>query len=144
MPNFHTSFRSVFATVAMLGTRAACGDDGAIGSGSIAGTYTATTCRLKPPSSSEINVLAQGGNLSIVISGNSTTTGTLNLPAIVTGGAALQTSMAGAVDRNGNSVSFEQTADTFVRDLYWTVSGNTITVTNQSVSGATWTIVLTR
>jgi len=134
----------VFAAVAILGTLAACGEDGVIDPDPIAGTYTATTFRVARPSSSEINVLAQGGNFSIILGGNGTTTGTLSLPAVVTGAAALQASMVGTVERNGNSVSFEQTADTFVRDLNWTVAGRTITVTNQSVSGATYTIVLTR
>jgi len=144
MSNVRTSFRSVFAAVAIIGTLAACGEDGVIDPDPIAGTYTATTFRVTPPSRPEINVLALGGSFSIILGGNGTTTGTLNLPAVVTGAAPLQASMAGTVERNGNSVSFEQTADTFVRDLNWTVAGRTITVTNQSVAGATYTIVLTR
>ncbi len=128
----------------MLGTLAACGDDGAIDPDPIAGTYTATTFRVTPSAATEINVLEQGGNLTIVIGANNATTGTLNLPSVVTGGNALQASMAGTIERDGNGVTFDQTADTFVRDLNWTFTGNTITATNQSVGGASWTIVLTR
>ncbi len=144
MPNLRTAFRSVFAAVAVLSTLAACGDDGLADPEPIAGTYAATTFRVTPPSATEINVLALGGNLTIIVGANGTTTGTLNLPAVVTGDEALQASMAGIVERDGNGVSFDQMADTFVRDLNWTVAGSTITVTNQSVAGATYTIVLTR
>jgi hypothetical protein len=144
MSSLRTSFRTAFAAVAILSTLAACGDDGALEPDPIAGAYTATTFRITPPSSAEANVLAQGGSLTITIGANNTTTGTLNVPATITGGDALVASMAGTVDRNGNGVSFEQTADTFVRDLNWTVAGNTITATNQSVGGAIYTIVLTR
>lgn len=144
MSNIRTTFRSALAAVAMLSAVAACGDDGVVDPDPVAGTYTATTFRVTPPAATEINVLTEGGSLTIVIGANSTTTGTLNLPASVTGGTPLQASMAGTVERNGNGVSFDQTADTFVRDLNWTVAGNTITVTNQSVGGASYTIVLTR
>lgn len=137
-------FRSLFAAVAIMSTLAACGDDGVIDPDPIAGVYTATTFRVAPSGQQEINVLAQGGSLTMTIGANNTTTGSLNLPATVTGGTALQASMAGRAERNGNGVKFEQTADTFVRDLNWTVINNTITVTNQTVGGATWTIVLAR
>lgn len=137
-------FRSLFAAVAIMSTLAACGDDGLIDPDPIAGVYTATTFRVTPSGQQEIDVLAQGGSLTITIGANNTTTGSLTLPAVVTGDVALQENMAGTAERNGNGVTFEQTADTFVRDLNWTVINNTIAVTNQSVGGATWTIVLAR
>jgi len=48
------------------------------------------------------------------------------------------------VERNGNSVSFEQAAHSFVRDLNRTVTGTTMAVAKQRVGGATWTVVLRR
>lgn len=139
-----STFRSLFAALAVIGTLAACGDDGLIDPDPIAGVYTATTFRVTPSGAQERDVLAQGGSLKIIIGTNNTTTGTLNVPAVVTGNVAIQESMVGTVERNGNGVTFEQTADTFVRDLNWTVVNNTIAVTSQSVGGATWTIVLAR
>jgi hypothetical protein len=139
-----TRTQLALAAVAAVTTLSACGDDGALEPDPILGAYTATTFRVTPAGESEIDVLAEGGSLSITIGTNFTTTGSLVLPASVTGDEALQESMAGVADREGNGVQFVQTADTFVRDLNWTVGDDTISVTNQSVGGASFTIVLTR
>ncbi len=139
-----STYRSLLAAVAIVSTLAACGDDGLIDPDPIVGAYTATTFRATASGQQEIDVLARGGSLTITIGSNNTTTGSLTIPANVTGAAAIQASMAGTIERNGNGVTFEQTADTFVRDLNWTVANNTISVTNQSVGGASWTIVLAR
>ncbi len=139
-----SSFRALFAVAAVMGSLAACGDDGLIDPNPIAGAYTATTFRVTPAGQSEIDVLTQGGALVIAIGVDNTTAGTLNLPAVVTGDEALQASMAGTAELNGSGVQFDQTADTFVRDLNWAFTNNTISVTNQSVGGASFTIVLTR
>ena len=103
-----------------------------------------TTFRVTPTGQSPINVLAQGGTLSLVIASNSSTSGTLSLPASVTGGAALTASMAGTAVRSGNSVQFQQSADTFVRDLTWTVSGTALQVNDQAAGSARFTITLNR
>lgn len=139
-----TSVRAMLAAVVAVGALTACGDDDAIGPDAIVGVYTATTLRVTPTGAAEIDVLEQGGSLVITISGGDATTGSLSLPASVTGTVATQTSMAGTAVRNGSGVTFDQAADTFVRDLNWTYANNTLSVTNQSVGGATYTIVLTR
>ena len=142
-----TSFRSLLAAVtavAVVGALSACGDDGLIDPNPVAGAYTATTFRATPTGLSEIDVLAQGGSLVITIGPDNTTVGTLSLPAVVTGDVALQASMVGTAEVNGSGVTFDQAADTFVRDLNWTFSNNVISVTNQSVGGANFTIVLSR
>jgi type IV pilus biogenesis protein CpaD/CtpE len=122
---------------------AACGDD-PVSPAVDAGTYTATTFRVTPTGEQEIDILAQGGALSITIESSNVTSGTLNMPASTTGGAAFVASMAGTVVREGSTVRFEQSADSFVRDLDWTAQGGTLSVTNQALPGATWTITLTR
>lgn len=139
-----SSMRAMLAAIVAVSALAACGEDQAINPDSIVGVYTATTFRATPTGTAEINVLEQGGNLVIAIGGGNTTTGTLTLPAVVTGTVATQASMVGTAVRNGSGVTFDQSADTFVRDLNWTFVNNTLTVTNQSVGGATYTIVLTR
>jgi len=138
------SVRLMLAAVFAVGALTACGNDGAIDPDSIAGAYTATTFRATPTGVAEIDVLQQGGSLVITIGGGDATTGLLTLPSVVTGTVASQASMAGTAVRDGSGVTFGQSADTFVRSLNWTFASNTLSVTNQSVGGATYTIVLTR
>jgi hypothetical protein len=52
--------------------------------------------------------------------------------------------MNGTVVRNGSTIEFQQEADTFVRDLSWSVSTNTLSVVNQRAGAAVFTITLTR
>ena len=110
----------------------------------ITGSYTATTFTKTPTGGSAINVLAQGGSISLTIAENKATTGSVFEPASANGGTALQASLAGTAIQAGTKVNFSQTADTFVRDLNWIVVGNTLQVTNQAGLDATYTIVLTR
>ena len=58
---------------------------------------------------------------------NGTTTGTLVVPAPLNNGVAINESMAGTFTRNGDTVTFDQSADTFVRDMTFTVVGNVMT-----------------
>ena len=125
------------------GVLAACGD-GATESSSIAGTYTATTFRITPSGQAAVDVLARGGTLVLTIDGDNRTSGMLSLPSAVTGGEAFTASMTGRAVRTGNTVRFEQTADTFVRDLRWTVDGRTLRAENQTAGAGAFTITLTR
>lgn len=143
-PTTRSSVRLMLAAVFAVGALTACGDDGALDPDSIAGVYTATTFRVTPTGVAEVDVLQQGGSLVITVGGDNATTGVLALPSVVTGTVASQASMAGTAVRNGSGVTFAQSADTFVRSLNWTFASNTLSVTNQSVGGATYTIVLTR
>lgn len=126
------------------GTLAACGSDSSTGTTQIAGNYSATTFLVTPTGQPTINVLPQGGTLSIAIASNNSTSGTLSLPASVTGDAPFTASMAGTAVRTGNTVKFQQSADTFVRDLTWTVNGNALQVSDQTAGSASFTITLTR
>jgi hypothetical protein len=137
------SFRLSAACVVLAFAIGACGD-GATEPVSVTGSYTATTFVVAPSGQPAMDVIAKGGSLSIVIASDNTVTGNLLLPASVTGGAVFTASMAGTVTRNGASVQFQQSADTFVRNLSWTPNGNTLQVTNQVVAATTYTITLTR
>lgn len=121
----------------------ACGSDNPTEPVIPTGSYAATTFRVTPAGQAQIDVLAAGGSLLLNLGATRTTTGTLTLPASVTGGAPLSASMAGTFTQSGNTIDFVQTADTFVRDLVWTVNGKTLSATNQTAGGATFTIVLT-
>jgi hypothetical protein len=124
----------------------ACGlagcSDSTAPSNPLAGTYSATVFRVTPAGESEIDVLAAGGTLTITIAANNSTTGSLDIPASVGGG--ISASMAGTATLSGSTVTFQQSADTFVRDLSWTRAGSALTVTGQQVGNASFTITLTR
>ena len=135
-------FAVVLLTLAGAGS-SACGSDSPSQASSLAGVYTATVFRVTPTGQPPIDVLAQGGTLSITIASDNTASGTLSLPASVAG-TAFSASMAGTVVQTGTTVRFEQTADTFVRDLTFTVVGNTLQATNQVAGAGSFTITLTR
>jgi hypothetical protein len=121
----------------------ACGSDTPDQPSSIAGAYAATVFRVTPTGQPTIDVLGQGGSLSVTIASNNTASGSLSLPASVAG-TAFTASMTGTVVQTGATVRFEQTADTFVRDLTFTVVGNTLQATNQVAGAASFTVTLTR
>src|SRR5687767_2388992 len=71
------------------------------------GQYLATTFKITPSGGSEIDALAGGATLSITITVTQTTTGSLFLPASVTGeGSDFTASMAGTATRVGAFVEF--------------------------------------
>lgn len=100
--------------------------------------YTATSFTVSE-SGSVTNVLAAGGSLVIrlrsdSVTGDSTTTGTFLSPASLNGGIAIAYDMAGTWSRSGDTITFTQSADTFVRDADWLV--NTTTLRTDFASGA--------
>jgi hypothetical protein len=119
---------------------AACGD--ATGPEGVAGSYTATTFTTVQ-SGNTTNVLTAGGSLSINLTADGATTGQLFVPASVNGGTALNASMAGTFTVTNGIVTFTQSADSFVRDMPFTVSGKTLTG-SKVFSGTTVNVVLIR
>ncbi len=122
----------------------ACGGDSTKPNPTIEGSYTATVFNVVPQGLAAVNVLAAGGSLSITIAASGATTGTLSVPASAAGGTAFSASMAGTATLTGPTISFSQGADTFVRDLRWAFADKTLSVQNQTVGAATFTITLTR
>jgi hypothetical protein len=122
---------------------AGCGSDAPNQPSSIAGTYTATVFQVTPTGQPTIDVLAQGGSLSVTIASDNAASGSLSLPPSVAG-APFTASMTGTAVQTGTTVHFEQTADTFIRDLTFTVVGNTLQATNQVAGSASFTITLSR
>jgi hypothetical protein len=108
----------------------------------VAGQYTATTFTVVE-SGNTIDVLAAGGSLTITLTTSGTTTGQLIVPASVTGGSPLVASMDGTYTLTNGVVTFSQSADTFVRNMPFTVQGKTLTGSS-IFSGATVSVVLTR
>jgi hypothetical protein len=97
---------------------AACGGDDPTDSPPVlAGSYVATQFLVTPTGQAAINVLTSGGSLVITIATSGATSGSLVVPASLTGGQSETIAMSGAAVRSGNTVTFQQTADSFVRDL---------------------------
>lgn len=136
--------RRVAMIAALAGTLSACGE-ALTGPGGIAtGTYVAAAFSITQAGQAPVNVLADGGSLTIRINADGTTSGALVIPSTLTGGAPFTASMAGTVTVTSLTVKFEQNADTFVRDLNWSRTGQDIRVENQVVAGTSYTITLIR
>jgi hypothetical protein len=150
MPQLQNVFRRAAITLGLIIGIASCGGDAPTAPGSVtpttptAGTYVATTLLVAVNGQPTTDVLAQGGALSLVIAADGGTSGSLVLPAAATGGAPVTVDMAGRAVQTATTVRFQQTADTFVGALSWRVNGSTLSVQNQSVGSAAYTIVLAR
>jgi hypothetical protein len=98
----------------------ACGSDSTTPPSPLVGSYNAVQF-VTTGSSGSTNQILAGSTLSINLAANGSTTGHLHLAA--SGGVpAFDADMAGTWTRTGNSVTFSQTADTFVRNMTFAVT----------------------
>jgi hypothetical protein len=139
-----TSLSAVLVILPLLVS--GCGDDAPLDSSPVlAGTYTATQFSVTPTGQAAINVLASGGSLVITIAESGATSGSLTIPSSLTGTGQPETvSMSGTAVRSGSTVTFQQTGDSFVRDLEWTLDAVGLRMVNQVAGSAAFTITLTR
>jgi hypothetical protein len=109
----------------------ACGSDSTGVTGeSAAGSYTAISF-VTLGSAGQTNQLTAGSTLSLNLATNGTTSGHLHIAPTNTQ-PAFDFDLAGTWHQQGTVVTFDQTADTFVRDM-------TFTLVNDVVNG--WTLV---
>ena len=110
---------------------------------SLAGTYIATSFVISGDVTED--VLAAGGSLTITFNADGTTSGSLFVPAASfdSDGSDFTADMAGTFALASDSITLTQAADSFVRDLTWTVDGNRINGAG-TFSGVTITVVLSR
>ncbi|HKC82214.1 MAG TPA: hypothetical protein VKB91_13555 [Gemmatimonadaceae bacterium] len=124
----------------------ACGGSDEPSSSPYAGSYVATSWTTTGNSGQQNQIIA-GSTLQITLASNGTTTGHLHIAA---SGAnpVFDADMAGTWTINGNVVEFTQAADTFVRDMLFTVDSNIqgiITLSgDQTFSGTRIQLTLTR
>ena len=136
--------RSIYSALLVASSALGCGGLDTVGNSNLlSGTYLATIFLVTPTGQAQSDVLAAGGSLSITIDESGNTTGSLNIPGTVTGGAAFTASMAGTATVTGLTVEFNQAADSFVRDLTWARIGPDLSVANQVAGSASFTITLT-
>jgi hypothetical protein len=110
--------KRIFLVGAIIAS-AACGGSTSPSSDPPVGSYT-TASFVTAGSSGQTNQLALGGMLQLNLSPGGATSGHLHMAA--SGGSpASDADMAGAWALNGNVVTFSQTANTFVRDMPFTL-----------------------
>ncbi|HEX8363582.1 MAG TPA: hypothetical protein VF613_25905 [Longimicrobium sp.] len=109
-PKYRT--RSLALLVALL---AAC--DGGTDSEPITGDYSATTLSVSE-NGTTTNFLSRGVSLEITLNADSTTTGRLLAPDPT---EPVDASLAGLWSLRGDTVRFQHSADTFVRDMPFVV-----------------------
>ena len=118
----------------------ACGDSTAPTRDSDSGTYTATTFTVEI-GGNVTDELSEGAWITITLRADGTTLGHIFAPAGGEGGADLDEDLSGTWQLTGTTVSFVQSADTFIRDMSFTASGHRLSAT-ETFSGVTITLVL--
>jgi hypothetical protein len=133
--------RLMIGTLLVTGIPLAAACSNALGPESLAGTYVATTFTLSGGIIGD--VLAEGGSLTITLNADGTTTGSLLIPGSLVDGEDFSASMVGTFTIVNETLTLTQDADSFVRDLTWTVDGSQLRASD-TFSGVTVTIVLSR
>ena len=105
---------------------------------SLAGTWSATTFTTTE-NGVTTNQISQDAFLGLTLTASGGVTGVLILP-----NDNVNESMAGSWTLNGNTVTFNQSADTFVRDMPFTLQGDGTLVGDATFGGVRIQITLTR
>jgi hypothetical protein len=103
---------------------AACNDD-PTAPASPTGAYQATRWTATS-SGTTTDVLAAGGSFTITLTPQGTTTGRLFVPASVTGQGDFDADLTGTWTQSGSTILFSHAADTFVRNVSFTIQGSTL------------------
>jgi hypothetical protein len=107
---------------------ASCGDDNSFSPTveNVAGTYSATAFTLTS-SAGTVDLLILGSEVVVTLAADGTTTGRLFVPGGDEGGGDLDADLTGTWALSGSTVTFNQTADTFIRDAGFTADRNRLT-----------------
>jgi hypothetical protein len=122
-------------------TLGACGDDDEGFNPTVddvAGSYTATTF-----TAGEVDLLALGASVTATLDADGTTTGRLLVPGVGQGGEDLDEDLTGTWTLTGSTVTFSQSASTFLTDVEFAVGPNTLTGEG-TYQGSALLLVLTR
>jgi hypothetical protein len=103
-----------------------------------AGVWEATTFT-STEGSVTTDQLAQGASLILVLSASGSVSGVLDMP-----NDNVNEDMTGTWTLNGSTITFSQSADTFVRDMPFTVQNNNTLVGDATFSGVRVQVTLTR
>ena len=89
----------------------------------VAGSYQASTLT-GTQSGITLNLLSLGATVAIVLNEDGTTTGRVFAPGLDEGGQDLDVDLAGTWTLQGETVTFNQTGDSFIRDVPFAVGRN--------------------
>jgi hypothetical protein len=118
------------------------GDGDAPTMSDVAGSYQATTLTVEEGGVTT-DFLSVGASLEITLSDNGTTAGRLFVPGGDEGGGDLDVDLAGTWALDGTTVTFNQDADTFVRDMDFEYANGQLTG-EETFFDATVSVVLAR
>ena len=128
--------------LALTITLAACGDDFSPTVENVAGSYTASTFTYRTEAGTT-DLLALGALVSIELAEDGTTTGEIFLEGGGEDGGDLDEDLAGTWTLTGSTVTFDQVADTFIRDVEFTADEDRLTWEDTS-DDVTVRLVLTK
>jgi hypothetical protein len=124
----------------------ACGGDGNPGfsptDDNVAGEYEATTLTITTTSGTT-NLLGLGATLAVALHTSGATTGHLFVPGGAEDGSDFDADLTGTWDLTGTTVTFDQDADTFIRDVEFTATENRLTA-EETFDDGTVRVVLTK
>lgn len=89
----------------------------------VSGSYQASSLT-GTQSGITVNLLSLGATVAIVLNADGTTTGRVFAPGLDEGGQDLDVDLAGTWTLEGETVTFNQPGDTFIRDIPFTVGRN--------------------
>jgi hypothetical protein len=89
----------------------------------VAGSYQASSLT-GTQSGVTLNLLSLGATVAMVLNEDGTTTGRVFAPGLDEGGQDLDVDLAGTWTLQGETVTFNQAGDTFIRDVPFTVGRN--------------------
>jgi hypothetical protein len=107
-----------FGVIALV----ACGGGSTAPGTTLAGTYLATQF-VTTGSSGQTNQLLAGSSLLLHLGANGSVSGQLHIAA-TNGNPVVDADMAGTWAQSGNTITFAQTADTFVRNMTFAIVAN--------------------
>ena len=122
---------------------AACGDNGPTfpTQQAVAGTYIATTF-LSTVAGATTNQLAGGASITLTLGADGTTSGRIFVPASTT--PQLDQPLTGTwTFFNGTDIDIASNTDTFLRDMLFTVNGNSL-IGDQTFGATRIQVVLTK
>lgn len=134
--------RHVQIPLCMILALAACDSPFSPTVANVAGDYSVQTLTVTDTSGTT-DWLAVGTTWTMSLAANGTTTGHLFIPGAGEGGADLNADMAGTWTLSGDSIQFDQAADSFVRDMSFLALENRLTG-DHTFSGARVRLVLTK
>ncbi len=139
--------RALLGRTVLLGLAvvlAGCGDDDGFSPTveTVAGSYSAASFTLGSPAGT-IDLLALGSVVTVTLAPDGSTSGQLLVPGGAEDGGDLDADLTGTWTLDGSTVTFNQAADTFIRDAEFTAAENRLTGEG-TFDGQTVRLVLTK